>query len=83
VGRSWRQALKADRPREPGEDASYPVFVEERLQQLAEEERTRTGITLMSEEQVELATHVRREWAWPEIVLLGFTALGFVVALLA
>jgi hypothetical protein len=83
VGKSWRQALKSDRPRDPGEDAPYPVFVEERLQQLAEDARTKAGITLMSDEQLELAKGVRREWAWPEIVLLGFTALGFVVALLA
>jgi hypothetical protein len=83
VGKSWRQALKTDRPRDPGEDAPYPVFVEERLQQLAEDARTKAGITLMSDEQLELAKGVRREWAWPEIVLLGFTALGFVVALLA
>lgn len=83
VGKSWRQAMKPDRPREPGEDRSYPVFVEERLQQLAEEARTRAGISLMSDEQLELAKEVRRDLAWPEIVLLGFTAAGFVVALLA
>jgi hypothetical protein len=83
VGKSWRQALKSDRRRKPGENASYPDFVEERLQQLAEEARTKEGITLMSDEQVALARGVRREWAWPEIVLLGFTAVGFVVALLA
>ena len=51
--------------------------------QLAEEARAKAGITLMSDEQLALARGVRREWAWPEIVLLGFTALGFVVALLA
>ncbi len=83
VGKSWRQALKSDRPREPAQDASYPVFVEERLHQLAEDARTKAGITLMSDEQLALAKGVRREWAWPEIVLLGFTALGLVVALLA
>jgi hypothetical protein len=82
VGKSWRQALKADRAREPVADASYPVFVEERLRQLAEDARTKAGIALMSDEQFELAKQVRREWAWPEIVLLGFTALGLVVALL-
>ena len=83
IGKSWRQALKQDRPREPGDDAPYPVFVEERLQQLAEEARAKAGIILMSDEQLELAKGVRREWAWPEIVLLGFTAVGFVGALLA
>ncbi len=82
VGKSWRQALKQDKPREPGEDAPYPVFVEERLRQLAEEARAKQGVTLMSEEQLALASDVRRELAWPEVVLLGFTAVGFVVALL-
>jgi hypothetical protein len=83
VGKSWRQVLKSDRKREPGDDASYPAFVEERLTRLAEEARTREGISLMSDEQLALARAVRREWAWPEVVLLGFTAVGFVVALLA
>lgn len=83
VGKSWRQAIKSDKPREPGDPAPYPVLVEERLQHLAEEARTKAGITLMSDEQLELAKQARREWAWPEIVLLGFTALGLLVALLA
>jgi len=83
VGKSWRQAMKQNRARKPGADVPYPDLVEERLQQLAEDARTKEGITLMSDEQLELAKGVRREWAWPEIVLLGFTAVGFVVALLA
>ena len=83
VGKTWRQAMKKDREREPGAEAPYAVFVEERLTQLAENARSKQGIALMSDEQLELAKSVRREWAWPEIVLLGFTALGFVVALLA
>jgi hypothetical protein len=83
VGKSWRQAIKPDVERQPGDDAPYPVFVEERLSQLAEDARTQEGIALMSEEQLVLARRIRREWAWPEIVLLGFTALGFVVAVLA
>jgi hypothetical protein len=36
----------------------------------------------MSDEQLDLAKGIRREWAWPEIVLLGFTAVGFLVAVL-
>jgi len=83
IGKTWRESLKSDRARKPGVDAPYPVLVEERLQHLAEEARAKEGITFMSEEQEVLARGVRREWAWPEIVLLGFTALGFVVALLA
>jgi hypothetical protein len=83
VGKSWRQAMKRDRERAPGAEAPYPVLVEERLTRLAENARSKQGIALMSDEQLELAKSVRREWAWPEIVLLGFTGLGFVVALLA
>ena len=82
VGKSWRQAVKSNRPGKPDEDAPYPVFVEERLQHLAEEARKKAGITLMSDEQLALAEEVRREWAWPEIMMLGVTALGLVVALL-
>jgi hypothetical protein len=83
VGKSWRQAMRSDRPRKEGAEAPYPVFVEERLHKLAEDARAREGIALMSDEQVALAQEVRREWAWPEIVLLAFTALGFLVALFA
>jgi hypothetical protein len=83
VGKTWRQAMKRDRERKPGAEAPYPVFVEERLSQLAENARSKQGIALMSDEQLELAKAIRREWAWPEIVLLGFTGVGFVVALLA
>ena len=82
VGKSWRQVRQSDQPHMPQEDAPYPVLVEERLQLLAEEARAKAGITLMSAEQLALADGVRREWAWPEIVLLGVTALGLVVALL-
>jgi hypothetical protein len=82
VGKSRRQAHKSDRSLKPEEDAPYPVLVEERLQHLANEARIKEGITLMSDEQLALANGVRREWAWLEIVLLTFTALGLVVALL-
>ena len=83
IGKTWRQALKSGRVSDEGSEAPYPDFVEQRLHKLAEDARIREGISLMSDEQLERAKDVRREWAWPEIVLLGFTALGFVVALLA
>ncbi|HEX5861956.1 MAG TPA: hypothetical protein VFY58_08945 [Nocardioides sp.] len=82
IGKTWRQLLKSGSEREPGANAPYPDFVEERLHKLAEDARIREGIDLMSDGQLERARAVSREWAWPEIVLLGFTALGFVVALL-
>jgi hypothetical protein len=82
VGKSWRQATGAERrARKEAAAPSYPVFVEERLHQLAEEARTRAGVRLMSEEQVALASGVRREWAWAEIAALVVTVLGFALAL--
>jgi hypothetical protein len=83
IGKTWRQALKSGRVNDEGSEAPYPDFVEKRLHKLAEDARIREGISLMSDEQLARGEDVRREWAWPEIVLLGFTALGFVVALLA
>lgn len=82
IGKSWRQLLKSGRGTDAGADAPYPDFVEGRLHKLAEDARIREGIGQLSDEQLERAEAVRREWAWPEIVLLGFTGLGFVVALL-
>jgi hypothetical protein len=82
IGKTWRQLLKSDRGTDPGANAPYPDLVEQRLHKLAEDARIREGVGLMSDEQLERAKAVRREWAWPEIVLLGFTALGFAVALL-
>lgn len=82
IGKSWRQLMKSGRDTDPGANAPYPEFVEGRLHKLAEDARIREGIGLMSDEQLERAKGVSREWAWPEIVMLGFTGLGFVVALL-
>jgi hypothetical protein len=92
VGKSWRQALRSDRKlrrnreREEKPDpgtVSYAGFVEERIHQLAEEARTKQGVALLSDEQLALASGVRREWAWPEIVALGLGIAGLVVAVLA
>jgi hypothetical protein len=82
VGKTWRQTTRTDRKaKKPDAAPSYPVFVEDRLHQLAEEARARAGVGLMSEEQVALASGVRREWAWAEIAALVVTVLGFVLAL--
>lgn len=92
VGKSWRQALRSDRrlrhnegreeKKDPG-TVSYAGFVEERIHTLAEDARTRAGVGLLSDEQLALASGVRREWAWPEIVALGLGVAGLVVAIVA
>lgn len=84
VGKSWRQALRSDksRPAKLGATTPYPVFVDDRLHQLAEEARAVSGVGLLSDEQLALASGVRRDWAWPEIVALVVTGVGFVVSFL-
>lgn len=86
IGRSLRQGLRDDRrDKASGVDVanlSYGALVEHRLQRLAEEARDREGIGLESEEQVALASGVRREWAWPEIGLFAVLVLALGVALL-
>jgi hypothetical protein len=82
IGRNWRQAFRANRAaRQPTATESYPVFVEERIAQLAEDARAQAGITLLSDEQLVLAEGVRRTWAWPEIVALVVASVAFVVTL--
>lgn len=81
VGKSWRQALRRDRPREPGTAVPYASFVEDRVRQLAEEARVAAGVALLSDEQLALADDVRRQWAWPEIVALVVACAGLVVTL--
>ena len=82
IGKSWRHAIKSNR-RTPGPTAetSYPVFVEERISRLASDARDQAGVVLLSDEQLELASGVRREWAWPEIGAMSVAGLGLVVAL--
>ena len=83
VGRSRKQALQANRSSdaEANPAESYPAFVEERISRLAEDARARRGIALLSDEQLGLARGVRRRPAWPEIIGLAVSAVGFVVSL--
>lgn len=82
IGRSLRQTLKSNRASgQPTATESYPVFVEERISQLADDARTQRGVRRFSEEQVALGADVRTTWAWPEIVgLVGF-GVAFLVSL--
>ena len=81
VGKSWRQTLKSSREPKPGAAQSYPAFVEERLRQLAEDARAKSGVKLLSDEQLALAAGVRRTWAGPELAALGVAVAGLLVTL--
>jgi hypothetical protein len=65
--------------KEPG--LSYPDFVEQRIAQLAADDRARRGIEERSEEEYELGLQVERRTAWVEIGALALLAVAFVVAL--
>ncbi len=62
-------------------ELSYPDFVEQRIGQLAANDRARRGIEERSEEEYELGSEVVRRVAWLEIGALGVFAVAFVVAL--
>lgn len=81
VGKSWRQTIRSEKA-SPKPDATtpYPVFVDDRLHQLAEEARAKAGVALLSDEQLALAHGVRRQWAWPEIAAMAVTGVGFVLS---
>jgi len=78
IGLSWRQTYKATHGARKSGTESYPVFVEERISQLAEDARARLGVRRYSDEQVALASGVRREPAWVEIVVLAVSTVVFV-----
>jgi hypothetical protein len=84
IGRSWRQAARSVGSRKDAAALaqSYPDFVEERIAQLAEAARAQAGVRLLSDEQLALASGVRRAWAWPEVVALAAAGLVLVVSLL-
>ena len=62
-------------------ELGYPDFVEQRIGQLAANDRARRGIEERSEEEYELGSHVVRRTAWLEIGVLAALGVAFVVAL--
>ncbi|WP_309647048.1 hypothetical protein [Nocardioides sp.] len=58
---------------------NYPDFVEERIRQRMDDARSLRGVRPGSAEQVALASEVRRQPAWAEIVALGASSLAVVV----
>jgi hypothetical protein len=62
-------------------ELAYPDFVEQRIGQLAANDRARRGIEERSEEEYELGAQVVRRIAWVEVGVLAVLAVAFVVAL--
>jgi hypothetical protein len=81
IGRSLR-AMRKSAGAPPDPVSSYADFVEERIRQRMDDERAKSGIALMSDEQQRLAAGIQVEWAWPELAALVLTGVGFVLALI-
>jgi hypothetical protein len=88
LGRSRRSLVKARLPSDAPEDGvphapeqSYPEYVEERIRRRVDEAVARAGVRRGSDEQVALASGVRRTAAWPEIIALAGTALATVLVI--
>jgi hypothetical protein len=62
-------------------ELAYADFVEQRIAQLAANDRDQRGIEERSEEEYELGALVVRRTAWLELGLLAALAVAFVVAL--
>ncbi len=60
--------------------STYPEFVEDRIRKRIMGARAHAGVRPGSDEQVALASGVRRAPAWPEIVALVVSAVGLVTA---
>lgn len=87
IGRSWRKALRSNRSSAGHPEVAdpstmaYADFVEQRIHERAAQERSRLGIANSSDEQLEVAKHVRRTPAWPEIVITAVALIGMIVAI--
>jgi hypothetical protein len=85
IGYTARQTVKARINTQAGPDKApsalntHQVFVEERLNHLAQDARDRLGITRGSPEQQALAADVRRTYAWPELVGVGVLVAALLV----
>jgi hypothetical protein len=67
------------KPADTRTSVDYADFVEQRIRQRMEDERAARGIRPGSAEQLALASEVRRQRAWPEIVALAVLAVAVVV----
>jgi hypothetical protein len=62
-------------------ELGYPDFVEQRIGQLAANDRAQRGIEERSEEEYELGSQVVRRTAWLELGILAALGVAFVIAL--
>ena len=79
IGRS-RKSISRQGYAAPDPVANYTDFVEQRIRTRMDDARARSG-ALTSDEQLALGSAVRRDWAWPELVGLVVTGVGFLLAL--
>ena len=85
LGKSWRKAMKGDKPRprkastKAVTEMPYDVYVEDEIRNRMESARAKAGVALFSDDQLALAAGVRRERAWLPIALIGVALLAFVV----
>ncbi len=69
------------KPADGNVSVDYPDFVEQRIRGRMDDARASLGVRLGSAEQVALASGVRREPAWAEILALGASLIAFVATL--
>jgi hypothetical protein len=88
LGRTWRKTMVGDKPA-TRKDADLPItevdyvdYVEKEIRDRMERARASAGITLLSDEQLSLASGVRRQPAWLPIVLIVGSVLAVVAAFL-
>lgn len=88
IGKSWRKAMVGDRNAtrkdadRPVTEVAYPDYVEQEIRNRMESARAAAGVRLLSDEQLSLASGVRREPAWLPIVLIAASVLGLLLAVL-
>lgn len=91
VGKPFRKVVTA-RPTsstavpdvsDPVADIAYADYVEQEIRSRMERAREAAGVALLSDEQLALASGVRRRPAWLPVGLIAVSVLGLLVAVLA
>jgi hypothetical protein len=89
AGRTLRTVVKgAGMPRRLGgteveRGMDYGDYIETRVRQLVNDDRDRRGISSAYDPEVEqLSSHIRRQWAWPEVAAVAIAVLLVVLAVL-
>lgn len=88
ISKPWRKALLASRkdkrtsPDEAPAEVPYADYVEAEIRTRMDHARERTGVALLSDEQLVLAAGVGRQPAWLPIGLMTASVLGFAVTVL-